>query len=58
VVTGSDFEMAMDETRASVTEEMEKDYEKIQANLKRDAMSSGNIGFVSPGMLAPRGPNG
>src|SRR5687767_602869 len=59
-VTGSDFEMALDETRASVTPEMEKDYEKIQESLKRDAMSSGTggIGFISPGMLTPRGPKG
>jgi transitional endoplasmic reticulum ATPase len=59
-VTGSDFEMAMDETRASVTQEMEKDYEKIQESLKSDAMSTGlgGIGFVSPGMLTPRGPKG
>jgi transitional endoplasmic reticulum ATPase len=57
-VTGSDFEMALEETRASVTEEMEKDYEKIQANLKQDAMGSGGIGFVSPGMLTPRPPKG
>ncbi|HEY0131338.1 MAG TPA: AAA family ATPase, partial [Allosphingosinicella sp.] len=59
-VTGSDFEMALDETRASVTPEMEKDYEKIQESLKRDAMSSGagGIGFISPGMLTPRGPKG
>ena len=30
-------------------------YEKIQASLKQDAMSTGGIGFVSPGMLTPRG---
>jgi transitional endoplasmic reticulum ATPase len=58
-VTGSDFEMAMEETRASVTPEMEKEYEKIQESLKQDAMSSGaGIGFISPGMLTPRGPKG
>jgi transitional endoplasmic reticulum ATPase len=55
-VTGSDFEMAMEETRASVTPEMEKDYEKIQDSLKRDAISSGGIGFIAPGMLTPRAP--
>ena len=43
-----------------MTPEMEKDYEKIQDSLKRDAMSSnpGGIGFISPGMLTPRGPKG
>jgi transitional endoplasmic reticulum ATPase len=59
-VTMSDFEKGLEETRASVTPEMEKDYEKIQESLKRDAMSSnpGGIGFISPGMLTPRGPKG
>jgi transitional endoplasmic reticulum ATPase len=59
-VTMSDFEKGLEETRASVTPEMEKDYEKIQDSLKRDAMSSnpGGIGFISPGMLTPRGPKG
>jgi transitional endoplasmic reticulum ATPase len=59
-VTMSDFEKGLEETRASVTPEMEKDYEKIQESLKRDAMSSnpGGMGFISPGMLTPRGPKG
>ncbi|TFI57210.1 AAA family ATPase [Sphingomonas parva] len=59
-VTAADFEKALEETRASVTPEMEKDYEKIQQSLKQDAMSSGagGIGFIAPGMLTPRGPKG
>jgi transitional endoplasmic reticulum ATPase len=59
-VTMWDFEKGLEETRASVTPEMEKDYEKIQESLKRDAMSSnpGGMGFISPGMLTPRGPKG
>jgi transitional endoplasmic reticulum ATPase len=59
-VTMANFEHALEETRASVTPEMEKDYEKIQESLKQDAMSSrsGGIGFISPGMLTPRGPKG
>jgi transitional endoplasmic reticulum ATPase len=59
-VTAADFERAMEETRASVTPEMEKDYEKIQESLKQDAMSAGTggIGFIAPGMLTPRGPKG
>ncbi|MFN3388892.1 MAG: CDC48 family AAA ATPase [Allosphingosinicella sp.] len=56
-VTMAHFEKALEETRASVTPEMEKDYEQIQAHLKQDAMASG-IGFVSPGMLTPRGEKG
>ncbi|HEY0147370.1 MAG TPA: CDC48 family AAA ATPase [Allosphingosinicella sp.] len=58
-VTMENFERALEETRASVTPEMEKDYEKIQDSLKQDAMSVGpGIGFISPGMLTPRGPKG
>ena len=59
-VSAADFERAMGETRASVTPEMEKDYERIQESLKQDAMSAGagGIGFVVPGMLTPRGPKG
>src|SRR5688572_17734197 len=51
------FDRALKETRASVTAEMERDYEQIQAHLKQDAMSagSGGIGFIQPGMLTPRG---
>ncbi len=56
-VAMSHFEKALGETRASVTEEMLRDYEQIQAHLKQDAMSAGagGIGFVAPGMLTPRG---
>jgi transitional endoplasmic reticulum ATPase len=58
-VTMADFDHALEETRASVTPEMEKDYERIQVSLKQDAMSSAaGIGFIAPGMLTPRGPKG
>jgi transitional endoplasmic reticulum ATPase len=58
-VTMEDFEQALGETRASVTREMEQDYERIQQSLKQDAMSSNaGIGFIAPGMLTPRGPKG
>jgi len=59
-VTMENFERALEETRASVTPEMEKEYEKIQQSLKQDAMGSGTggIGFIAPGMLTPRGPKG
>ena len=50
----ADFDRALEETRASVTAEMEREYERMQANLKQDAMSSAGIGFISPGMLTPR----
>jgi transitional endoplasmic reticulum ATPase len=58
-VSMEDFEQALQETRASVTREMEQDYERIQQSLKQDAMSSNaGIGFIAPGMLTPRGPKG
>jgi transitional endoplasmic reticulum ATPase len=59
-VTMAEFERALAETRASVTPEMELEYEKIQENLKQEARSAGGggIGFITPGMLTPRGPKG
>ncbi|MBA2932497.1 CDC48 family AAA ATPase [Sphingomonas sp. CGMCC 1.13654] len=53
-VTMADFERALDETRASVTPEMEREYEQMAARLKQDAMALEPIGFVSPGMFKPR----
>ena len=38
---------------ASVTEAMEKDYEKIQGEIKQQAMSVNPIGFFAPGTLKP-----
>ena len=55
-VTMAEFERALEETRASVTEDMEREYEQIQEHLKQDARSAGGgIGFIQPGMLTPRG---
>ena len=56
-VTMDDFERALSETRASVTEEMLNDYARIRDTLKSDAVKPvGGIGFVLPGMLQPRPP--
>ncbi|MDT9599663.1 CDC48 family AAA ATPase [Sphingosinicella rhizophila] len=55
-VTMANFEAALKETRASVTPEMERDYAEIESKLKQEAMSSGGIGFITPGMLKPLGP--
>ncbi|MDQ3143496.1 MAG: CDC48 family AAA ATPase [Pseudomonadota bacterium] len=56
-VTMADFEAALTETRASVTDEMLADYERIQDTLKSDAVRPvGGIGFVFPGMLQPKAP--
>ena len=53
----AEFERALKETRASVTPEMERDYEQIQESLKQDARSAvaSGIGFIHPGMLTSRG---
>ena len=56
IVTMAQFDAALTETRASVTPEMELEYERIQENLKQEARSAGGIGFIHPGMLTPRGP--
>jgi len=54
-VTMADFETALTETRASVTDEMLEEYERIQETLKSDAVRPmGGIGFVLPGMLRPK----
>ncbi len=44
----SDFEQALTESRASVTPEMERDYEQIAARLKQDAAAIQPIGFAFP----------
>ncbi len=55
-VTMADFEAALIETRASVTEQMLEEYERIQETLKSDAVRpGGGIGFVVPGMISSRG---
>lgn len=53
LVTAEDFELALKDTRASVTEAMERDYAKIQGEIKQNAMSVDPIGFFAPGMLKP-----
>ena len=54
-VTMADFDEALTESRASVTPEMEKDYEQIAARLKQDAAAIQPLGFISPGQLRSRG---
>jgi transitional endoplasmic reticulum ATPase len=49
------FEKALGDTRASVTPEMEREYEQIAAHIKQDALSLNPIGFIAPGQLTPRG---
>ena len=49
-----DFEEALTDSRASVTPELEREYEAMKARLKQDATSLQPIGFVSPGQLRAR----
>ena len=44
-----DFEEALKESRASVTPEVERDYEQMAATLKQDANAIQPIGFAMPG---------
>ncbi|MBJ6122704.1 CDC48 family AAA ATPase [Sphingomonas mollis] len=47
-VTMADFEHALTDSRASVTPEMERDYEQMASRLKQDAASIQPIGFAFP----------
>ena len=52
-VTQADFEAALKDTRATVTPEMEREYEKIAGEIKQNAASLHPMGFIAPGMLTP-----
>jgi transitional endoplasmic reticulum ATPase len=54
-VTKAHFDAALKDTRASVTPEMEREYANIQGTLKTDAFRPSSIGFISPGMVSPKG---
>ena len=47
-VTMADFEAALGESRASVTPEMEREYEQMAARLKQDASAIQPVGFAFP----------
>ena len=57
-VNAAHFDKALGETRATVTPEVEREYEQIAARIKQDSVALAPIGFVSPGMLKPRGSKG
>lgn len=57
-VTMAHFEEALKDSRATVTPEMESEYEAMQGKLKQQASSIQPIGFIAPGMLEGRGPKG
>jgi transitional endoplasmic reticulum ATPase len=50
-VSRADFEEALKDSRASVTQEMEAEYEKMQGELKKRARQVEPIGFIAPGMV-------
>ena len=52
------FEEALDDSRASVTPDMEREYEQMAARLKQEASALQPIGFIAPGQLRPHGPKG
>ena len=54
----ADFEAALADSRATVTPEMEAEYEAMSSKLKQDAVAIQPIGFIAPGMLRGRGPKG
>ncbi len=53
MIDAAHFEEALKDTRASVTPEMEEEYQAMASTLKQDALRV-PIGFIGPGMLKPR----
>ena len=49
---------ALDDSRASVTPEVEREYEQMAARLKQEVNAIQPLGFIAPGQLTPRGPKG
>jgi len=52
-VTAEDFADALADSRATVTAEMEEEYEQMKGELKKRAMEVSPIGFIAPGMVEP-----
>ena len=50
-VTAQDFEEALEDSRPTVTEQMELEYRAMRGELKRRAMEVREIGFIHEGML-------
>ncbi|WP_338467498.1 CDC48 family AAA ATPase [Novosphingobium sp. ZN18A2] len=50
-VTAEDFAAALDDSRATVTAEMEAEYAKMKGELKKRAAEPTPIGFITPGMV-------
>ena len=54
-VTGADFRAALADSRATVSEEMEAEYNKMKGELKKRAaaINPTPVGFLAPGMVNP-----
>lgn len=54
-VTGADFRTALADSRATVTEEMEAEYNRMKGELKKRAaaINPAPVGFLAPGMVNP-----
>jgi len=50
-VTAADFAAALEDSRATVSAEMEEEYGKMKGELKRRAAEVAPIGFLAPGMV-------
>lgn len=51
-VTAGDFADALEDSRATVTEQMEDEYLRMKGELKKRAMEPGPLGFLTPGMVS------
>ncbi|WP_126172132.1 CDC48 family AAA ATPase [Altericroceibacterium xinjiangense] len=52
-VTAQDFTEALEDSRPTVTQEMEREYERMKGELKKRAMQINPIGFITEGMVEP-----
>ncbi len=52
-VSAVDFEAALDESRATVTADMEAEYAKMKGELKKRVIEQAALGFLAPGMVKP-----
>lgn len=54
-VTGADFRAALADSRATVTEDMEAEYNRMKGELKKRAaaINPAPVGFLAPGMVNP-----
>jgi transitional endoplasmic reticulum ATPase len=50
-VSAEDFAEALEDSRATVTAEMEQEYARMKGELKKRAMEVSPIGFLAPGMV-------